>query len=81
MSNAAIELHAALSERETPHQWLLQPGGHDFEYWERNVVLYLRFYDEALNWHTGEFRPPGTALVSGPLTGVTSPLDRPRWTS
>jgi S-formylglutathione hydrolase FrmB len=45
----AMELHEALDEREIPHRWLLQPGGHDFDYWERNVVLYLRFYDEALN--------------------------------
>jgi enterochelin esterase-like enzyme len=49
----AIELHEVLVERGFDHRWLLQPGGHDFEYWERNLPMYLRFYDEALNWQAG----------------------------
>jgi enterochelin esterase-like enzyme len=47
----AAELHDALDERGIYHHWLLQAGGHDNEYWERNVLLYLRFYDGVLNWY------------------------------
>jgi enterochelin esterase-like enzyme len=49
----AVALHEALLEREIDHRWLLQAGGHDFEYWERHLLLYLRFYDEVLNWQSG----------------------------
>lgn len=45
----AVELHEALLQRGIDHRWLLQPGGHDGEYWERNLLQYLRFYDEVLN--------------------------------
>jgi enterochelin esterase-like enzyme len=49
----AMEQHDALAARGVDHRWLLQAGGHDYEYWERNIVMYLRFYDEVLNWQSG----------------------------
>lgn len=48
----ATELHQALLRRGVEHRWLLQPGDHESAYWERNILLYLRFYNEALNWRT-----------------------------
>lgn len=48
-----VELHEALDRRGVEHRWLLQRGGHEGEYWERNLLQYLRFYDEALNWGSG----------------------------
>jgi len=45
-------LHRALEERGIAHAWHLLPGGHEGEYWQRNLVDYLRFYDQALNGGT-----------------------------
>lgn len=49
----AVQLHEALLQRGVDHRWLLQPGGHEGEYWERNLLQYLRFYDEVLNGRVG----------------------------
>lgn len=43
-------LHEALVERGVGHEWNVLPGEHGGEYWERNLVTYLRFYDRVLNW-------------------------------
>jgi S-formylglutathione hydrolase FrmB len=46
-------LHQALEERGVNHDWSVRPGDHDGEYWERNLVDYLSFYDSVLNWRDG----------------------------
>ncbi|MBI4494439.1 MAG: OpgC domain-containing protein [Chloroflexi bacterium] len=44
-------LHETLATRGIDHEWNVLPGGHDGEYWQRNLVTYLRFfYDRVLNW-------------------------------
>jgi enterochelin esterase-like enzyme len=47
----AEELHTALEERGVNHEWNVMPGGHEGEYWTRNLVTYLRYYDRVLSWH------------------------------
>lgn len=42
-------LHTALTQRGITHQWNVGNGGHDGQYWRRNLEAYLRFYDQALN--------------------------------
>jgi enterochelin esterase-like enzyme len=51
----AMDLHDVLERRGIEHRWLLQPGGHEGIYWERHLLLYLRFYDEVLHWRSGGF--------------------------
>ena len=41
-----------LDGRGIDHDWNILDGGHDGEYWIKNLPLYLRFYDTALNWGT-----------------------------
>jgi enterochelin esterase-like enzyme len=43
-------LHQTLEARGIDHEWNVLPGEHSGEYWQRNMVTYLRFYDRVLNW-------------------------------
>jgi enterochelin esterase-like enzyme len=45
-------LHENLEARGIAHNWSVLSGGHDGEYWMRNIPAYLRFYDSVLNWET-----------------------------
>jgi enterochelin esterase-like enzyme len=45
----ALEFHEALETRGIAHEWNMLPGDHDGDYWARNAVTYLRFYDSAVN--------------------------------
>ncbi len=45
----ALALHAALLERDIPHEWHVWPGEHSLEYITAHVPDYLRFYGHALN--------------------------------
>lgn len=40
----ALEFEKFLNEVRLPHQWHLNPGGHDEEYWSAHVEEYLRWY-------------------------------------
>jgi len=40
-----------LSERNIPHEWHLNPGTHNEEYWSAHLGQYLRWYSEA--WQEG----------------------------
>jgi enterochelin esterase-like enzyme len=42
-------LHDTLDQRGIEHTWQVLSGGHNGEYWERNLVTYLRYYDGVLN--------------------------------
>ncbi len=44
----SLELHDKLTARGIPHIWQVKPGGHDYTYWMKYVVDYLRFYANAL---------------------------------
>lgn len=46
----AEELHLALERRGIEHEWNVLPGDHSGDYWQRNIVTYLRFYDRVLHW-------------------------------
>jgi enterochelin esterase-like enzyme len=46
-------LHRTLNERGINHWWTILAGGHEGEYWQHNLVTYLRFYDSVLNWRSG----------------------------
>jgi enterochelin esterase-like enzyme len=43
------QLDHALNARGIEHNWTLGDGGHDGEYWQRNVAAYLRFYSAGFN--------------------------------
>jgi enterochelin esterase-like enzyme len=43
-------LHRRLNARGINHWWSILPGGHEGEYWQQNLVTYLRFYDSVLHW-------------------------------
>lgn len=49
----ADELHQALEQRGVAHEWSTRQGEHEAEYWQRNLVDYLIFYDKVLNWREG----------------------------
>jgi enterochelin esterase-like enzyme len=42
-------LHQALVDRGIVHHWSVLNGGHEGPYWQRNLEMYLRTYDAALN--------------------------------
>jgi enterochelin esterase-like enzyme len=44
----ATELHEDLLWRGVVHRWNVLEGGHESEYWEEHLPLYLHFYDAAL---------------------------------
>jgi enterochelin esterase-like enzyme len=44
----ALEFENFLNEVRLPHQWHLNPGGHDETYWSAHVEEYLRWY--AAGW-------------------------------
>jgi enterochelin esterase-like enzyme len=45
-------LHERLVDRGIAHNWNVQPGGHDGDYWTQNLPEYLHFYDSVLNGNT-----------------------------
>ena len=42
------ELHNALASRGIAHTWQVNPGVHDYTYWMKHTLDYLRFYSTAL---------------------------------
>jgi S-formylglutathione hydrolase FrmB len=45
-------LHDRLVERGIAHNWNVQAGGHDGDYWTQSLPAYLHFYDSVLNGNT-----------------------------
>lgn len=43
-------LNEILDARGIEHEWNVFAGDHSGEYWQSNLVTYLRFYDRVLNW-------------------------------
>lgn len=44
----AKQLHDILLARKIPHIWQVFPGIHNYEYWSKHTIDYLRFYGSAL---------------------------------
>jgi putative tributyrin esterase len=38
------EVHTALAARGIPHTWQVNQGVHDYTYWMKHALDYLRFY-------------------------------------
>ncbi|MCX7977311.1 MAG: alpha/beta hydrolase-fold protein [Bellilinea sp.] len=43
------ELHNLLTKQGIPHQWRVNPGAHDEDYWHSQVENYLRWYGNILS--------------------------------
>lgn len=50
------EFNRLLTARGIPHEWRLNPGGHQMEYWANRIPTYLKWYDQALR--SGGKPPP-----------------------
>ncbi|GIV62929.1 MAG: hypothetical protein KatS3mg045_0268 [Bellilinea sp.] len=48
------EFHNRLVELGVPHEWQVNPGAHDEDYWRSQVETYLRWYAERLGLPTRE---------------------------
>jgi enterochelin esterase-like enzyme len=44
LRTSAAKFEAQLTERGIPHEWYINPGFHDEEYWSRHVEEYLKWY-------------------------------------
>lgn len=42
-------MHAALLEAKIPHDYIVRPGGHTWEYWNNAILHHLLFFSEAFN--------------------------------
>jgi enterochelin esterase-like enzyme len=54
-------MHERLNERGLAHEYQVQPGAHNNQYWSQHVLDYLRFY--AANWQEGAIVEPSPTPV------------------